>query len=67
MVPEPAVPAAYFWRKRSTRPAVSMSFCFPVKYGWQRAQISTWIAGTVERVMKLLPQAQFTVARWYLG
>jgi len=44
-----------------------MSFCFPVKYGWQRAQISTWIAGTVERVMKLFPQAQFTVARWYLG
>ena len=24
----------YFWRKRSTRPAVSISFCFPVKKGW---------------------------------
>ena len=24
----------YFWRKRSTRPAVSISFCFPVKNGW---------------------------------
>jgi hypothetical protein len=24
---------AYFWRKRSTRPAVSISFCFPVKNG----------------------------------
>ena len=23
-------PPAYFWRKRSTRPAVSTSFCFPV-------------------------------------
>ena len=23
----------YFWRKRSTRPAVSTSFCFPVKNG----------------------------------
>jgi hypothetical protein len=22
--------SAYFWRKRSTRPAVSISFCFPV-------------------------------------
>ena len=25
--------ARYFWRKRSMRPAVSMSFCFPVKKG----------------------------------
>ena len=25
---------AYFWRKRSTRPAVSISFCLPVKNGW---------------------------------
>ena len=25
---------SYFWRKRSTRPAVSISFCFPVKNGW---------------------------------
>jgi hypothetical protein len=24
---------SYFWRKRSTRPAVSMSFCLPVKNG----------------------------------
>jgi hypothetical protein len=23
-------PPAYFWRKRSTRPAVSTSFCLPV-------------------------------------
>jgi hypothetical protein len=25
---------SYFWRKRSTRPAVSISFCLPVKNGW---------------------------------
>jgi hypothetical protein len=30
----------YFWRKRSTRPAVSTSFCLPVKKGWQLAQMS---------------------------
>src|ERR1035438_9410625 len=32
---------AYLRRKRSTRPAVSMSFCLPVKKGWQAEQIST--------------------------
>jgi len=32
---------AYFWRNRSTRPAVSSSFCLPVKNGWQLAQTST--------------------------
>jgi hypothetical protein len=26
--------STYFWRKRSTRPAVSISFCLPVKNGW---------------------------------
>ena len=31
----------YFRRNRSTRPAVSISFCLPVKYGWHLAQIST--------------------------
>ena len=30
----------YFCRKRSTRPAVSISFCFPVKNGWQTLQMS---------------------------
>src|SRR5712691_642263 len=34
---------AYFFWKRSTRPAVSTSFCFPVKNGWQFEQISTFI------------------------
>jgi hypothetical protein len=37
---EPAVCLPYFWRKRSTRPAVSTSFCLPVKKGWQAAQMS---------------------------
>src|SRR6266851_4772901 len=32
---------AYLRRKRSTRPAVSMSFCLPVKKGWHAEQIST--------------------------
>ena len=32
---------AYLRRKRSTRPAVSISFCLPVKNGWQAEQIST--------------------------
>jgi hypothetical protein len=32
---------SYFLLKRSTRPAVSSSFCLPVKNGWQFEQIST--------------------------
>jgi hypothetical protein len=52
----------YFWRKRSMRPAVSMSFCLPVKNGWQLLQMSEWIRGTVERVSKVLPHAHTTVA-----
>jgi hypothetical protein len=31
----------YFFWNRSTRPAVSTSFCLPVKNGWQFEQIST--------------------------
>jgi hypothetical protein len=58
---------AYFCRKRSTRPAVSISFCLPVKNGWQLEQMSVWISATVERVSKLLPHAQVTRARWYSG
>jgi len=57
----------YFWRKRSTRPAVSMSFCLPVKRGWQFEQMSVWISAWVERVWKVLPQAQMTVAVAYVG
>jgi hypothetical protein len=52
----------YFWRKRSTRPAVSIIFCLPVKNGWQLEQMSVWISAVVERVTKVLPHAHFTVA-----
>jgi hypothetical protein len=57
----------YFWRNRSTRPAVSMSFCLPVKNGWQLAQMSVWISACVLRVWKVFPQAQETVAVAYVG
>jgi len=47
-----AAALAYFFWKRSTRPAVSISFCLPVKNGWQFEQISTLIRSPrwVERV-----------------
>src|SRR5581483_1100037 len=65
---EPGVPLRpYFRWKRSTRPAVSTSFCLPVKNGWHAAQISTWIWGTVERVSTTLPQAQTMLAFSYRG
>ena len=52
---------AYLRRKRSTRPAVSISFCLPVKNGWQFEQISTQMSPLwVDRVTKALPQAQWT-------
>jgi len=55
-----AAASAYFLVKRSTRPAVSISFCLPVKKGWQLEQISTFSLSPlmVERVWKLWPQAQ---------
>ena len=58
-----AAASAYFLVKRSTRPAVSTSFCLPVKKGWQFEQISTFSLSPlmVERVVKLWPQAQCTV------
>ena len=58
-----AAALAYFFWKRSTRPAVSTSFCLPVKNGWQLEQISTRSISPfmVERVWKVLPQAQCTV------
>src|ERR1700691_3367083 len=58
--------SAYFFVKRSTRPAVSISFCLPVKNGWQLEQISVRIALPlmVERVSNVLPQAQCTVTTW---
>src|SRR5205085_4306768 len=55
--------SAYFLVKRSTRPAVSTSFCLPVKNGWQLEQISTRSISPfmVERVGNVFPQAQWTV------
>src|SRR4029077_10249453 len=52
---------AYLRRKRSTRPAVSINFCLPVKNGWHAEQISTLMSPRwAERVTKALPQAQWT-------
>jgi hypothetical protein len=51
----------YFAVKRSTRPAESMIFCFPVKKGWQLEQISTVMLGFVDRVSITLPQGQVAV------
>src|SRR4051812_41826365 len=52
----PASLLAYLRRKRSTRPAVSISFCLPVKKGWQAEQISTLMSLLlVERVVNVLP------------
>ncbi len=57
----------YFRLKRSTRPSLSMNFCLPVKKGWHEEQISTLIAGRVERVSNLLPHAQLTFESTYSG
>jgi hypothetical protein len=58
-----AAASAYFFVKRSTRPAVSINFCLPVKNGWQFEQISTlnFSPLIVDRVGKVFPQAQCTV------
>ena len=55
-----------FWN-RSTRPAESISFCLPVKNGWQAEQISTLRSVFVERVLNEFPQAQATSTSWYSG
>jgi hypothetical protein len=64
--PALAAASAYFFVNRSTRPAVSISFCLPVKKGWQLEQISTLNVSPfmVERVGKVCPQAQCTVTAW---
>ena len=49
------------------RPSVSMNVCWPVKYGWQAAQVFTVMVFTVEFVSKTLPQAHVTVAGPYSG
>src|SRR5207247_10611189 len=61
----------YLRVKRSTRPAASMSFCLPVKTGWQLEQISRRSSFLVERVVHVAPPAQWTgvlrYARWIPG
>jgi hypothetical protein len=57
----------YFRWNRSTRPAVSINFCFPVKKGWHLEQISRWISPFVDRVLKASPHAQETVDSTYFG
>ena len=59
--------APNFFVNRSTRPSVSISFCRPVKNGWQFEQISRCRSGLVDRVFQLAPQAQRTVTSWYFG
>src|SRR5262249_43598251 len=64
----PAPAFSYFRRKRSTRPAVSTSFCLPVKNGWQFEQISRWISPLwVDRVVNEFPQARITRISLYAG
>ena len=46
----------YFRWNFSTRPAVSIILCWPVKNGWQEAQISTWSVLRVDRVWYTAPQ-----------
>src|SRR6266850_4775475 len=62
-----AAASAYFLVKRSTRPAVSISFCLPVKKGWHLEQISRRSSLRVERVVNFSPHAQLTVTSWYSG
>ena len=58
---------AYFFLNRSMRPAVSTSFCFPVKKGWHFEQVSVRISGLVEPTSMTFPQAQVMVVSTYSG
>ena len=49
--------APNFFVNRSTRPSVSISFCLPVKNGWQLEQISRCSSFLVDRVFQVAPQA----------
>ena len=51
---------AYFLRNLSIRPAVSTSFCLPVKKGWHLEQISTLIFFLLDPTSTTLPHAQRT-------
>jgi hypothetical protein len=46
---------------------VSISFCLPVKNGWQLEQMATLISSMTDIVSKVFPQAHFTVAVTYFG
>jgi len=59
--------APNFFVNRSTRPSVSISFCRPVKNGWQFEQISRCSSGLVDRVFHVWPHAQRATTSWYLG
>ena len=59
--------APNFFVNRSTRPSVSISFCRPVKNGWQFEQISRCSSCLVERVFHVAPHAQRASTSWYLG
>src|SRR3989338_1866905 len=58
---------AYLRRNFSTRPAVSTSFCVPVKNGWHFAQMSMWRLGDVERVWYTAPHVHVIVHSTYSG
>jgi hypothetical protein len=58
---------SYFLRKRSMRPAVSISFCLPVKNGWHFEQISTRMSALVEPASNALPHAHLMIASAYSG
>ena len=58
---------SYFLRKRSIRPAESISFCLPVKKGWHFEQISTRISDFVDPTSSSFPQAHFMVVVAYSG
>ena len=56
--------APNFFVNRSTRPSVSISFCLPVKKGWQFEQISRCSSFFVDRVFQVAPQAQRASTSW---
>jgi hypothetical protein len=53
---------AYLLLNRSIRPAVSISFCLPVKNGWQFEQMSTPKSPRVENVSWTAPHAHVMCA-----
>ena len=58
---------AYLFLNLSTRPAVSMIFCFPVMKGWHWEQISVLTFCRVDFVLITFPQTQVMVVSLYSG